>query len=244
MITMLPPDFDLLHGLAIAALFAAWFSYSGILKLIARGSLNEQLSMVRTDWLATGHTRNQRPYDAILIGHIVNAIAFFGSATLIVLAGIISLLANVRTLYDTIVDLAIATPPSFELFVVHIAVLGLTLTIAFFSFTYALRKLIYVLALIGAIPEGPLDEAAESQRTLMIANASIVLTEALKTFNFGIRGYYYFVAALGLFISPWLSAGLTLLMTSILIYRQVATRTARAIQAYVTAANACHGRTK
>ncbi|MEO0924142.1 MAG: DUF599 family protein, partial [Pseudomonadota bacterium] len=106
--------------------------------------------------------------------------------------------------------------------------------------TYALRKLIYVLALVGALPEGKLDHAQQIHSEVMVSSASIVLTEALKTFNFGIRGYYYFVAALGLFISPYLCIALTFFMTSMLLYRQIATATSRAIKKYVAATDAYH----
>lgn len=236
----LPPDFDLAQGIAIAFLFAAWFSYAATLRVVSSGSLNAQLSTVRTQWLAASLKRAQKPFDAILLGNMVNSIAFFGSATLIVLAGTITLIASVKAVYSTVLELPFVPNTSFELFVIHMAVLSLTLTIAFFSFTYALRKLIYVLALVGALPEGQLDDAQKKQSDVMVRSASIVLTEALKTFNFGIRGYYYFVAALGLFVSPYLCVGLTFFVTTILIYRQIATTTSSAIKDYVAAAKEYH----
>ncbi|MEM6578247.1 MAG: DUF599 domain-containing protein [Pseudomonadota bacterium] len=236
----LPSDFDISQGIAIAFLFAAWFSYAAILRVISSGSLNAQLSTVRTQWLEASLSRAQKPFDAILLGNMVNSIAFFGSATLIVLAGTITLFASVRAVYDTVLALPFMSHTSFELFVSHMAVLNLTLAIAFFSFTYALRKLIYVLALVGALPEGQLDDAQKVQSDIMVRSASVVLTEALKTFNFGIRGYYYFVAALGLFISPYVCVGLTFFMTATLLYRQVATKTSSAIKDYVAAIKKYH----
>ena len=230
----LPSDFDLLQGAAIVILFLAWFSYSTVLMIVARGSLNEQLSTVRTQWLRLSIGRGQKPFDAILLGHIVNSIAFFGSATMIVLAGFITLFANVKSVHGTASELTLTDGSSFELFVIHFTVLSAILALSFFSFTYALRKLIYVLALVGALPEGELDEHGEACRIEMVDCAATVLSEALKTFNFGIRGYYYAVAALGLFVSPWLCLGLTAIATAILMYRQIATRTAAAVQGYVT----------
>ena len=56
--------------------------------------------------------------------------------------------------------------------------------------------------------------------------------DALKTFNFGIRGYYYFVAVLCLFVSPWASLAMTSVMTTVLVYRQVASITSAAIRRY------------
>ena len=78
----LPSDFDLLQGAAIVILFLAWFTYSAVLMIVARGSLNEQLSTVRTQWLRLSIGRGQKPFDAILLGHIVNSIAFFGSVSI------------------------------------------------------------------------------------------------------------------------------------------------------------------
>lgn len=234
----LPEDIDFAQVFAVSFLFFAWFFYSYFLKVISRGSLNEQLSTVRSHWLFTSVNRPQKPFDAILLGNIVNSISFFGSATMIVLAGLITLFASARPVYDIVLALPFDHKQSYELFVFQIAVLNTTLAVAFFSFTYALRKLIYVLALVGAFPPGELDGENSENLKEMVESTSVVLTEALKTFNFGIRGYYYFIAALGLIISPILCVCLTIFMTAILIYRQLGTTTAKAINRYVEASNA------
>ena len=227
---MLPADFNPLHGIAIGLLFTCWFGYNQLLRLIARGSLNEQLGVVRIRWLSIAATRDAKPFDAVLLGHIVNSIAFFGSATMIVLAGLITAFASVRGIYDVISELHLVSNISFGMFVVLVAVLNIVLALCFSSFTYALRKLIYVIALVGALP----GDETPAQKSMIRASAT-VLSEALKTFNFGIRGYYYFVAALGLLVSPWACLALTFIVTAILFYRQLATPTAAAIRDYVEA---------
>lgn len=231
----LPVDFQLSHALAIGFVFALWFAYTPVLRIAARGSLNEQLSVVRAQWLMASVSRAQKPFDAILLGHMVNSIAFFGSATMLVLAAMATLFANARSGYAALASLYSTSPPSFELFAVQILVLTVALAISFFSFTYALRKLIYVLALVGGLPETPGYQAEHAQRDIMVHEASVVLSEALKTFNFGIRGYYYFVSALALFVSPYLCISMTIFMTGILVHRQLGSTTARAIRAYVDA---------
>jgi len=238
--TPFPLDFNFPEVIAIGFLLFCWFFYSTILNLISQGSLNQQLSTVRAQWLLTSITRAQKPFDAILLGHIVNSVAFFGSATLLVLAGVVTLFTGSKTVFGFVSELTFAASQSFELFLLHIAVLNFVLATSFFSFTYALRKLIYVLALIGALPEESLDETADALRRTMVSDASTVLSEALKTFNFGIRGYYYFVAAICLFISPYLSMFVTIVVTSILMYRQIGTSTALAIKNYVAASNKLH----
>lgn len=230
---MLPEDFTLLQGIAIACLFVPWLCYSLILDMISRGSLNRQLSIVRMRWLKLSVRRAQKPFDAILLGHIVNSIAFFGSATMIVMAGLATLFINVKSVYSTTSELLFIEPSSLALFVIHVIVLTMVLTLSFFSFTYALRKMIYVLALVGALPEGELDAHADACRGQMVESAAVVLSEALVTFNFGIRGYYYAVASLGLFVSPWLCIAMAFGVTAILMYRQIATKTSAAVQTYV-----------
>ena len=229
----LPNDFTALQGIAILLLFGMWFSYSITLTTIARGSLNRQLSVVRKQWLRLSIHRGQKPFDAILLGHILNSIAFFGSATMIVLAGVITLFVNVRSVHATTAQVMLTQSSSLALFVIHVTVVAIILAMSFFSFTYALRKMIYVLALVGALPEGKLSAHASECRDAMVDNAATVLSEALVTFNFGIRGYYYAVAALGLFVSPWLGIALALIATFILMYRQVGTPTSAAVQNYV-----------
>lgn len=230
---MLPGDFSLLHALAIILIAACWFSYSFLLARFGRGSLNSQLVFVRQDWMRARALRGGSPFDAVLLGHIVNSLAFFGSATLIVLAGLISTFANVKALHETMSQLHFIAPTSLELFALLFGFLILVVALCFFSFTYALRKLIYTIALVGALPDGP---HKGPEHEAMISAASIVLSEAIKTFNFGIRGYYYAVASLCLVASPYLSIACSVLVTAILVYRQLATPTSQAIQAYVEAA--------
>lgn len=233
MFPFLPPDLSLAHICAIVLLFSCWFCYPIILRVYGRGSLNSQLVIVRQYWIAAATRRQAKPFDAVLLGHITNSIAFFGSATLLVLAGVLSTIASVKTIHETIQQLHFVSETSLELFALQIGVLALVLALCFFSFTYALRKLIYTIALLGALP----DEAEECPtQERLIAGLNVVLSEAIKTFNFGIRGYYYAIATVCLFVSPIACIVATVIVTSTLMYRQLVTPTARAIQDYVDAA--------
>ncbi|MEO0620279.1 MAG: DUF599 family protein [Pseudomonadota bacterium] len=232
---MLPSDMTFAHGAAVAVLLSCWFSYTAVLKTIGRGSLNVQLATVRRRWIERLTHRSVKPFDAILLGQIVNAIAFFGSATLLVLAGVITAFAALKGVHATVQDLDFISSVSLELFALQLGFLGFILALCFFSFTYALRKLIYVLALAGALPD---QEEDTPDHDAMREATAAVLSEAVKTFNFGIRGYYYAVAALAMFISPWGSIIVSIFVTIALFYRQLGTPTARAIQRYVEAQHA------
>jgi uncharacterized membrane protein len=230
----MPPDLDPPKLAAIALIFLAWGLYGPILGLIGRGTLNLQLHDVRRNWMnmLVKTARDHRVLDGILLGHIMNSTSFFGSATLLVLAGLMGTLVNVSSLHGLVSGLKFVTPLSQELSALYLAVIITALTISFFSFVYALRKLAYTLAMIGGLGPAPGDDA-KSQ--IMEAETATVLTEAVKSLNNGIRGYYFAFASLFLFVGPYACMAVTLLMAGILYYRQAFSPTARAIGRYVDA---------
>ncbi len=154
----IPVDFDLPHVIAVALIFGLWGFYTQILKIIGRGSLNTQLHAVRLRWLQThqGVPRDQRVIDAIMLGHISSSVSYFGSATLIVLAGLVGTLANVAHLFALTRGLAFVDQTmTTDLFTLYFFLLTLMMALCFFSFTYALRKMAYVLAMLGGLEATP-----------------------------------------------------------------------------------------
>ena len=234
---MIPADFTLAHAIAIALLFAAWTLYSPLLRLFGRGTLNAQLGAVRLRWMTLSTSRQNRTFDALLLNQIINSVSFFGSATLIVVAGLLGTFANVKAVNEVISGLHFFAPMSVELLAVNLGVVVLVLAISFFSFTYALRKLIYTVALTGSLPE-------QAEQTPLIKAqieaTSVVLSEAIRSFNNGIRGFYYAVAALFLLVDPIACMVATCAVMAMLFWRQTMTPTARAIGAYVDALTRDH----
>ena len=233
---MLPSDADLPHLLAIVLLFAMWGLYSPILNALGRGTLNAQLHVVRMRWmrmLLQTH-RDHRTFDALMMGHISNSMAFFGSATLLVLAGLLGTLANISHLYGAVMEIKFIPIVSIELFTIYFITLTVIMAICFFSFTYALRKLSYTLAMLGGLSEAPGDDP---QSKIMILETATVMTEAVKSLNNGIRGFYFAVAAIFLFAGPYYCIFMTAIMSGLLLYRQGFSTTALAIERYVDAMN-------
>jgi uncharacterized membrane protein len=233
---MLPTDLDLPRILAIVLLFASWGLYSPILSALGRGTLNAQLHVVRMRWmrmLLQTH-RDHRAFDALMMGHISNSMAFFGSATLLVLAGLLGTLANISRLYAAVMEIKFVPVISLELFTIYFVTLTVIMAVCFFSFTYALRKLAYTLAMIGGLSDAPGDD---SQSMIMVMETATVMTEAVKSLNTGIRGYYFALAAFFLFVGPYSCMIMTAAMSGLLLYRQGFSTTALAIERYVDAMN-------
>jgi uncharacterized membrane protein len=232
-----PYDLDAVHVAALAAIFICWLSYGPLLNWLGRGSLNGQLHVVRLRWMRKMQDtdREHRVFDAILIGQLTTSITFFGSGTLIVMAGLVGALAGVGGIHAALTRLEFFPSMSLGLFTIHFAALTLIMAVSFFSFAYAIRKLGYTLAMIGGLIETGTDE---EHARIMIAQTATVLTAAVKSLNNGIRGFYFAVAALFLFVSPWVAIFVTLLITTVLIYRQGYSTEAIAIEKYVDAMNA------
>jgi uncharacterized membrane protein len=231
----LPVDFEWPQAIAVALIFGLWGLYTPILRIIGKGSLNSQLHAVRLRWLQMhqGIDREHRVFDAILMGHISNSISFFGSATLIVLAGLVGALVNVKNVYHVTRELNfLDTSMSAELFSLYFGLLTLILALCVFAFTYALRKMAYTFALLGGLQATP---AHSAETKIMGEQAAIVLTEAVRSINAGIRGFYYAIAGLFLFAGPYVSITATLAITCVLYYRQLFSPTAKAIARYVEA---------
>jgi uncharacterized membrane protein len=234
LLNMVAVDFTWLQVAAVALIFLLWAGYSPTLRLFGRGSLNEQLHVVRLRWFHVhgGISREHRVFDAIMLGHINTSISYFGSATLIVLAGLVGSFFNINDIYIAAVQLKFVADVTLNLFTVHFAVVTLILALSFFSFTYAMRQMAYTFALLGGLQEAP---GSTSQQEVMATQAATVLTEAVRSINSGVRGFYYAIAALFLFVGPMQCIAATLLVTALLYYRQLGSPTAKAIGRYVEA---------
>lgn len=233
-LNMIAVDFTWLHALAMALIFAFWTGYSSLLRLFGRGSLNQQLHAVRQRWFHVhgGISREHRVFDAIMLGHINSSISYFGSATLLVLAGLVGSFFNMSDIYLAAVQLKFVADVTVNLFTLQFALVTLILAVCFFSFTYAMRQMAYTFALLGGLQEAP---GSTGQQQVMAEQAATVLTEAVRSINSGVRGFYYAIAALFLFAGPLQCIAATLLLTALLFYRQLSSPTAMAIGRYVDA---------
>lgn len=234
--SFIPYDLDGARLAALLLIFALWMLYGPILSFLGRGTLNAQLHVVRLRWMRMllDAPRENRVVDGLLLGQISGSMSFFGSATLIVLAGLVGTLASINRVHASLVEMSFFPHVSLGLFTIYFVALIIIVAESFFSFTYALRKLAYTLAMIGGLNEA---KSSNAHSQVMISQTAVVLTEAVKSLNNGIRGFYYAVAALFLFVHPYAAMVMTVATTIVLIYRQGFSTEALAIERYVDAMN-------
>ncbi len=100
---------------------------------------------------------------------------------------------------------------------VKVLLLLILFVYAFFKFTWAFRQYNYCLILIGsvALPSRMTDDSKRiAERTARIA------TSTARHFNRGMRAYYFGLAALSWFVSPWLFMVATAWVVAVLYRRE------------------------
>lgn len=233
----LPYDLDAPRALAPLLILALWILYGPLLNALGRGTLNAQLHVVRLRWMRMmlDSPRHDRVFDAIILGQLSSSMSFFGSGTLLVVAGLVGGLTASGGLHARLTQMAFFPPISLALFTLNFAILTLIMAISFFSFVYALRRLAYTTALVGGLTA---TNTGNPHARTMIAETAMVLTVAVKSLNHGIRGFYFAIAALFLFASPWAAMAVAICVAGVLMYRQGFSPEALAIERYVEAMNA------
>ena len=205
------PVIDLL---SLAWFVAVWVIYTWHADIRVRRvhSLRAVMHAYREQWMQQMLVRDNRVVDVNILRNLLQGVAFFASATLLVLAGLLTILGSTDRAIEIVRALPFAAKTTLLQWEMKLLVLCVIFVYAFFKFTWALRQFNYCSTLIGAAPKGPDDAFAR--------RAAEVATHASKDFNQGLRAYYFSLAALSWFVSPWLFMFATTAVVVVLYVRE------------------------
>lgn len=227
MFDALPSDLSALDRLAASVFVLAWLGYGALIHSAALSpNITTRMNEVRVGWMRAMLDRDNRISDASLLGNVIRSATFFASTTVIALAALLGLLGRLDLAYATTRELIFAAKTSQDLVELKILLLVLVFGHTFVKLTWALRQLNYCVALIGGAPVKP--PAAERDR--IAGRIAAVLSLAIRSFNTGIRGYYFALAALAWFVGPAWFLAVTIGIVTMLLWRQFASATAEAIR--------------
>jgi uncharacterized membrane protein len=177
----------------------------------ARPSLSLLMNAQRRRWVANA-VRRDTPMDAILSGNLMNSVSFFASTTVLL---VLALFAVFGQLGSVVTAMAVLQPhldqPQIELELITILVM---FVLAFLSFTLSLRQFNHFCIMLGAV--GRDGQPSEDEITTVAALNSL----GARSFNNGLRAYYFSIASLTWFVSTLLSVAATLVIIAFLIYRE------------------------
>jgi uncharacterized membrane protein len=211
--------------------FFVWVGYVQLAQYLAksRDALAPALHNYRYEWMLKVITRDNRVADAAIVSNLERNAAFFASTSIIILAGLITALGAVEKLEDFFSGLEVpfVYDPGFWHFKL-IIMIGI-FAYAFFKFTWCLRQYGFCSVMIGAAPMADDPKITAGRKEAFASSAAKVIDNAGKHFNLGLRGYYFGMAFLTWFINTPLFFAVTILITSVLYYREFHSSTLKAL---------------
>jgi uncharacterized membrane protein len=212
---------------ALAIFALAWLAYEPLVKaaLGRRHMINLDMAVIRASWMRSMAGRDNRLMDGQLLGHTINSASFFASSNLILIAAAAGVLFGGEAAFRSASSLIVIKTSSRLLFELQLALVLVTLARGLLDFIWAIRQLNYTVAVVGAAPGGEWGPTQEA----FGAAAGRLLNPALSSFNAGVRGYYFALAA-----ASWIFGSTAFIIATIsamvlLAWRQRASPAARAI---------------
>ncbi len=187
--------------LAFAFFVAAWGGYHSAIEFGSRSGLNVSMAEYRMRWMAEMSRRDNRIVDANIMTSLQNGTAFFASTSLLAIGASATLLRASDDAVKIAADLPFGIAATRTLWEVKVIGLLFIFGYAFFKFAWAYRLFNYAAVLVGATPAASSPEAAE--RALIAGRAGRMGVAAARHFTRGQRAFFFALAYLGWFLSPW-----------------------------------------
>jgi len=223
--------FSILDIIALLTFLLSWFGYTWFARKKAKTTncIARCLHQHRIHWMYETITREVRVGEAALLANLERNIAFFASSTLLILVGLLTLFAQVETLESVIASLPYADNPSHLAIQLKLALLVVIFVLSFFQFTWSMRQYGFVNVMVGA---APIDKSGLNDNLKAYAKQmATVQDQAAHSYNYGLRSYYFALAAICWFLHPLLFMLMSLWVVYTLFRREFSSKTVKAITA-------------
>jgi len=212
--------FTTTDSIALFVFAAAWLGYNMLVdhSRFAKTGLNALMNEYRLAWMGQMEFREMRIIDTQIMGSLQNGTAFFASTSLIAIGGTITLLRATDNVLQVFGDLPFAPVPSRGLWDTKVIGLAIIFIYAFYKFSWSYRLFNYAAIILGATPMPA--SADPARRHLTARRAADMNIVAARQFNRGQRAFFFALAYLGWFISPYLLIAATLAVLFVMWARQ------------------------
>ncbi|PIE25042.1 MAG: hypothetical protein CSA60_01670 [Neptuniibacter caesariensis] len=224
-----------IQGNWINLLALAWFlmCFKGYMYYAKKRSydtpcLASILHMYRKEWMKRMLTHEVRIADTAAISNLERGVSFFASTTMLILAGLITVLGSTQQAIDLVADIPFAQHATRAEWELKILLMISLFVYAFFKFTWSLRQYGFVSIMIGGAPQ-PEEQVSELQAEAHADRIARMTSMAANNFNIGLRTYYFCLAILGWFINPWLFMVLSAGVAFVLYRREFKSSTLRTL---------------
>lgn len=223
----------LIDGIALSWFMVLWVGYSVFARKRARHThcLSSILRSLRVDWMYAVTHKDNHIADSSLLGNVERNVTFFASSTILVLAGVLTVLASNEAFVRVIEQLPFTVAQSANLILLKLAGMAAILVFAFFKFTWSIRQFGFVSVLLGMAPSMSRSTVSEADRDRYARNTAKVLDQAGHEYNYGLRAYYFALAYLCWFANPWFFILASAIVVHILHRREYRSPVLRALLA-------------
>lgn len=213
---------DLPHIVAVVWFVLWWWGYTkyATWKSNKIACLASVLHKYREDWMKRLLLRENRIADTNVIGNLERNASFFASSSLIILAGILTVLGSTERALSVLSELPLVQSGSKELAELKIISIALIFIYSFFTFTWCMRQYNFAATMLGAAPMVSENHLLDSERQAFAKRAANVISMAANQFNLGLRSYYFALATLAWFINPWIYMLATVGVVFVLYHRE------------------------
>ncbi|MFN0039234.1 MAG: DUF599 domain-containing protein [Burkholderiales bacterium] len=227
--------FSLLDWMSLCWFFSIWVGYQYFADWRARNghpSLMSVMGGFRREWWQQVIEREQRVVDVVILTNLSNAATFFASTTLLILGGLLALLGTSEKVIAVMAELPFSARSPDSIWEFKILLLIAIFVYAFFKFTWSLRQHNFSSVLVGAAPAHDTDPRRFADYT---GRASRIASMAADSFNYGLRAYYFGLAALTWFLNSWVFMAATTWVLVILYWREFRSEALRTLERRVAA---------
>ena len=190
-------------------------------------TLAKALHGVRRQWIDELLQREMRIADITALGALQRNVTFFASTTLIILAGLLTVLGATEQVIDLADTLPFVINTSRALWEIKLLLLIAIFIYAFFKFSWCVRQYNFALVMVGG---APMPDAEERKKTTFTEQFNVLLNAANQSFTIGLRSYNFALAALAWFIHPQLFIVASAAVVAILYRREFRSRSLVSMQ--------------
>jgi len=199
-------DIGLYNLLGLCWLLLVWFGYARFARYQAKrtASLSSVLHVHRVNWMQRMLKREVRVGDAALLANIERNVNFFASSCVLIIAGLLTALTATEKISLMLSTISFVEGDSLIQLEFKLLVLVAIFIYAYFTFTWSMRQFGFASVLVGAAPSPGDDSVTPYDRRSMALYSAKVIDQASHSYNYGLRSFYFALALLTWFVSPWL----------------------------------------
>lgn len=217
--------------LALLLFLTTWVGYTIFSYVTSRKrrSLSSILHIHRMNWMRRLLQRDVRVADASFIGNLERNVTFFASSCVLISAGLLTAVTVVDEIQMMLNRVSFIVHPKAADIELKLGVLIGIYIYAFFTFTWSMRQFGFASVVLGAAPIRDDSSVTPAQRRSFVKYAAKVIDLAGRSYNYGLRAFYFSLPVLMWFVGREYMVGATLVVVFILYYREFHSGSLRAL---------------